>query len=134
MDLSSALRSIFFGSLVVMIGIASLPTTMAQSNVESVKNSATPNTQVVVPQSVTVTIEAFQFKPNTLTIKRGTTVTFVNKDGAPHTVTPEKGAKFIGSGRLQKNDRKQVKFSQVGKQSYFCEIHPSMKGQITVTN
>ncbi len=86
------------------------------------------------PASNAVTIQGFQFKPNALTVKRGSMVTFTNKDATPHTVTPENGGKFTGSGRLQKNDSKQVAFKQVGEQDYFCEIHPSMKGKIVVTN
>jgi len=95
---------------------------------------ASPALTQVAAASNAVTIQGFQFKPDALTVKRGTTVTFTNQDPTPHTVTPEKGAKFTGTGRLQKNNSKPVTFNQVGTQSYFCEIHPSMKGQITVSN
>jgi plastocyanin len=120
----------FAGFLVATIGLTCLTAAIA----ESIHTPAVQATRIAVAQSVTVTIEGFQFMPNTLTVKRDTTVTFINKDAAPHTVTPEKGAKFTGTGRLQKNDSKQVTFNQVGMQNYFCEIHPSMKGQITVSN
>jgi plastocyanin len=84
--------------------------------------------------SKAVTIQGFQFKPGALTVKHGTTVMFTNKDAVSHTVTPDRGGKFTATGRLQKNDSKQVIFNQVGEQDYFCEIHPSMKGKVTVTN
>jgi plastocyanin len=81
-----------------------------------------------------VTIQGFQFRPDTITVKRGSIITFTNKDGTAHTVTPDRAGAFTGTGRLQQNDSKQVTFSQVGEQDYFCEIHPSMKGKVVVTN
>lgn len=80
----------------------------------------------------TVTIEAFQFSPNDIVLKKGGKITFINKDSTPHTVTPDPGSQFIGTGRLAKDESKTVVFDKVGVQSYFCEIHPSMVGKITV--
>jgi plastocyanin len=82
--------------------------------------------------NATVTIESFQFKPNNVVLKKGGKITFINKDSAPHTATPENGAQFTGTGRIRKNESKIVTFNTVGEQKYFCEIHPSMKGKITV--
>jgi plastocyanin len=82
--------------------------------------------------TATVLIEDFQFRPNNLVLKKGGKVTFINKDSAPHTATPQKGAQFTGTGRLKKNESKTVVFNTLGVQNYFCEIHPSMKGKITV--
>jgi plastocyanin len=82
--------------------------------------------------TATVTIESFQFTPNNIMLKKGGSVTFINKDSAPHTATPERGARFTGTGRLSKNQSKTVVFNTVGVQNYYCEIHPSMKGKITV--
>jgi plastocyanin len=83
-------------------------------------------------QQATVTIEAFEFNPPEIILKKGGSVTFINKDSTPHTVTPEPGTKFKGTGRLSKNESKKVMFNQVGSQPYFCEIHPSMKGTVIV--
>lgn len=83
-------------------------------------------------KEVTVTIEGFQFKPAEVMLKQGGSVIFINKDSTPHTATPEEGSKFTGTGRLTKNQSKKVVFNTVGVQNYFCEIHPSMKGKITV--
>lgn len=95
-----------------------------------------PEVQSVAAQapvsSATVTIESFQFKPNNIVLKKGGKITFTNKDSAPHTATPENGAQFTGTGRIRKNESKVVTFNTVGVQNYFCEIHPSMKGKITV--
>jgi plastocyanin len=40
--------------------------------------------------------------------------------------------KFTDTGRLAKNQSKTVAFNQTGTYKYFCSIHPSMKGKVTV--
>jgi plastocyanin len=87
---------------------------------------------VAAPASVQVTINAFAFNPKQVTIKKGGTVTFTNKDSTAHTVTPEGGAKFEGTGRIGKDESKTVKFDEAGVQNYFCDLHPSMKGSVNV--
>jgi plastocyanin len=84
-------------------------------------------------KTATVIIDGFQFMPDNLVLKKGGKVTFMNKDSTPHTVTPDEGSKFMGTGRLEKDaPAKTITFKTTGEQNYFCEIHPSMKGKITV--
>lgn len=83
-------------------------------------------------RSVQVEISGFAFVPAQLTIKKGQSVIFTNKDSTPHTVSPDKGAVFADSGRLLKNESKTITFDTSGKQQYFCQIHPSMKGTVIV--
>ena len=77
-----------------------------------------------------VTISGFAFQPAKLTIATGDTVTFVNKDGAPHTATQKNGA--FDTGRLARSAQKAVTFASAGSFGYFCKIHPKMKGEIKV--
>ncbi|TDT77233.1 plastocyanin [Litoreibacter halocynthiae] len=77
-----------------------------------------------------VTISGFAFQPANLTIAAGDRVTFINKDGAPHTATAKKGA--FDTGRLARNAQSTVTFASSGSFGYFCKIHPKMKGQIKV--
>ena len=79
----------------------------------------------------TVLIQNFRFKPANITIKRGTRVRWINKDTAPHTATAINGRSF-DSGRLGKGQRYTHTFKRTGKKPYHCEIHPHMKGRITV--
>jgi plastocyanin len=76
----------------------------------------------------TVTVKSFAFKPATLTVKRGTRVTFANTSTATHTAS---GASFdtkqIGPGRSAT-----VQFNKRGTFAYHCKIHPFMKGKVTV--
>jgi plastocyanin len=95
------------------------------------KKSPSSKTETVAKPAM-VTIEGFQFQPDNVTIKKGGKVTFTNKDSTPHTVSPDEGIKFAGTGRLEQNTPKTLVFDTVGTQSYHCEIHPSMQGKITV--
>jgi plastocyanin len=82
-------------------------------------------------QTRTVVIKDFSFKPAHITIKRGTKVRWINKDIAPHTATANNGKSF-DSGRLLKGKSYSHTFKSAGKKPYFCEIHPHMKGSVTV--
>jgi plastocyanin len=79
----------------------------------------------------TVLIQNFSFKPAQITIKRGTKVTWINKDSTTHTATANNGRSF-DSGRLGPGQRYTHTFKSAGKKSYHCEIHSDMKGTITV--
>ncbi len=78
-----------------------------------------------------VLIKNFRFSPAKITIKRGTRVVWINKDNAPHTATAN-NARSFDSRRLGPRQRFSHTFRSAGKKSYHCEIHPSMKGRITV--
>jgi amicyanin len=80
---------------------------------------------------VQVKIANFTFDPPTLTVKAGTTVTWVNADDIPHVVS-EKDGKFR-SPALDTDDKFSQTFSTAGTVEYFCAIHPHMTGKIVVT-
>ncbi len=78
-----------------------------------------------------VTIAGFAFKPGTLTVKVGTTVTWTNKDSATHTVVWQDGSQ--GSGSLKAGGAPYARtFDTPGTFAYACGIHPSMTGTIVV--
>jgi plastocyanin len=77
----------------------------------------------------TVVIEGVKYTPETLTVKRGETVVWVNKDPFPHTVTA-KGAfdsRDIGAGKSWKYTTRKA-----GEYAYICTLHPNMKGTLKV--
>jgi amicyanin len=78
-----------------------------------------------------IKIANFTFDPPTLTIKAGTTVTWINADDIPHVVS-EKDGKFR-SGALDTDDSFSQSFTTAGTIEYFCAIHPHMTGKIIVT-
>ena len=77
-----------------------------------------------------VSIKNFMFMPMSLTIKAGTTVTWKNMDGEPHTVVNDAG--LFRSSALDQNDTYKFKFDKPGVYKIFCGIHPNMKETITV--
>ena len=77
-----------------------------------------------------VVIKGFMFSPMSLTIKAGSTVTWKNLDGEPHTVVNDAG--IFHSAALDENDTYQYKFDKPGVYKVFCGIHPNMKATITV--
>ena len=79
----------------------------------------------------TVTIRNFAFEPANLTISAGDTVRFINEDSAPHTATADGGA--FDTGNLRGGQSAAVQFPSAATYSYFCAVHPRMKGSITVT-
>jgi len=105
-------------TLVMLFGGSAL---VAASAGFSVAQAQTPNT---------VVIKNFMFSPMELTVKAGSTVTWKNLDGEPHTVVNDAG--MFRSAALDQNDTYQFKFDKPGVYKIFCGIHPNMKETITV--
>lgn len=77
-----------------------------------------------------VTIKNFDYMPMALTVAAGTTVTWKNLDGEPHTVVSVDG--LFRSRALDEGDSFAFTFSRPGTYKYVCSIHPQMVGTITV--
>ncbi len=80
-----------------------------------------------------VTIENFAFSPASITVKKGTAVTWANKDNTSHTVTETDGQKGPDSGNMANGKNYSFTYDSVGTFKYHCSIHPSMTGTVTVT-
>ena len=78
-----------------------------------------------------VVIVNYAFSPVSVTIPVGGKVTWVNHDQVPHTVV-EKDKKFHSSA-LDTDDSYSFTFNTPGVYQYFCTLHPTMTGTITVT-
>jgi plastocyanin len=76
-------------------------------------------------------IDNFAFTPKTLTVARGTTVTWINNDDVPHVIVSPQG-RFRPSSVLDTNQRYSVTLKEAGTYDYFCSVHPVMTGQIVV--
>lgn len=85
-------------------------------------------------KQVNETIVDFKFKPASVTVPVGSSVTWTNKDAAPHTATAKPGAPaMFDTGRLGKGQSKKVEFEKAGTYTYFCEFHPFMTAKLVVT-
>ncbi len=67
---------------------------------------------------------------NVLTVKVGTTVTWVNEDSQAHTVTDVDFG--FDSGLMSKGDTWSYTFTEVGEFEYFCAPHPWMRAKVVV--
>ena len=81
-----------------------------------------------------VNIVDFNFSPETMTIKKGTTVTWTNQDDARHDITPDEESEFFqASELLAKGETYSFTFNEVGTYAYHCSPHPYMTATIEVT-
>ena len=77
-----------------------------------------------------VGIANFAFTPAALTVKSGETVTFENRDSTVHSIVGVGG--FFRSQPLDTDDKFSFKFDKPGEYTYFCGLHPYMKGKVIV--
>jgi amicyanin len=77
-------------------------------------------------------IDNFDFTPAVLTVKAGTTVTWINKDDVPHLIVNTQN-RFRASSVLDTDQRYSVTLARPGTYDYFCSLHPKMQGKIVVT-
>ena len=95
--------------------------------------AATSPARVKAPEEASknqVSIDNFSFAPGEITVAKGTTVNWVNRDDIPHTVvSPDKVFK---SKVLDTDEQFSFTFSTPGTFPYFCSIHPKMTGKVVV--
>jgi Icc protein len=77
-----------------------------------------------------VVIDNFSFSPEMASVPAGTTVTWTNRDDAPHKIMSTE-QKFK-SPVLDTDERFSYRFETAGVYKYFCSLHPKMTGQISV--
>lgn len=88
------------------------------------------------PAPGTVELVHFQYSPRTLEIASGTSLTFVNKDAAAHTVTegsdgsPSPDGRF--DDRLNEGHQVVITFGTPGPYQITCKFHPTMSMTVTV--
>jgi plastocyanin len=105
-----------------------LPNSQPNQTTGGAPNQTAPLTSA---NNVSIQITGFKFAPADVEVSVGTTVTWVNNDPVSHTVTFDNGE--FDTGSFPHGDNRSYTFSSLGKYTYHCSIHPSMKGNITVT-
>jgi plastocyanin len=82
------------------------------------------------PAPPLVHIANFTFAQQVIAVNRGSTVTWVNDDDIPHTVTAVD--KSFKSKVLDTGERFSFTFAKPGQFAYFCSLHPHMTGKVIV--
>lgn len=110
---------------------ASAPPSTSTSTTTSNSSTNTPQT----PTSNTanaIAIKDFGFNPTSITVAKGTTVTWTNNDSVAHTVTKDDSA-GPDSGDVAPGSSYSYTFETPGTYHYHCKIHPEMTGTIIVS-
>ena len=79
----------------------------------------------------TVEMTNTTFSPQTIDVKVGDTVTFVNKDEIAHTATAGDGS--FDSKTMEAGATFTFKATKAGQIDYVCNFHPGMTGTINVS-
>lgn len=123
--------------LVVLVLLVAAPLLIAgctsPSNPSPSPSVATQNVRATAATTVTsnmVVILDFSFQPSSLTIQRGTSVTWRNDAPTAHLVNSYTND-FI-SPNLNPGETYTHTFDQPGTYPYLCPTHPFMNGSITV--
>ena len=78
-----------------------------------------------------IEIKDFAFNPQTLTVKSGEKITWINRDEEPHTVVSVQ-KQFKKSNALDTDQEFTITAGAPGTYTYFCSVHPKMTGKIVV--
>ena len=78
-----------------------------------------------------IVIKDFHFDPQTITVKSGEKLTWINRDEEPHTVVSVE-KQFKKSSALDTDQEFTITAGAPGTYTYFCSVHPKMTGTIIV--
>jgi plastocyanin len=78
-----------------------------------------------------IEIKDFAFNPQTITVKSGEKITWINRDEEPHTVVSVE-KQFKKSTALDTDQEFTITAGAPGTYTYFCSVHPKMTGTIVV--
>lgn len=84
-------------------------------------------------KEVVIEINGYSFKTEILKIKKGTKVTWQNKDFTDHTVTSDDG-NYFSSPLFGRGKTFEKTFDQTGTFKYHCTPHSQMKAAIVVVD
>ena len=76
-----------------------------------------------------IVIQALQYRPETLKVRRGDVVVWINKDPFPHTVT---AAGVFDSRSIAAGKSWRFTARKLGTHPYLCTLHTTMKGILRV--
>jgi plastocyanin len=116
--------------VVFFLSILTMAYSCTKSSMDSITGTNSGSKSSDGPGTNEVWIQDMAFKPPTIIINAGTTIKWTNKDAVTHDVTSTTG--LFGSGPLNNGGTFSYTFSSSGTYAYYCTIHPSMTGSVTV--
>lgn len=86
----------------------------------------------VTAVTISTSGSSWAFGPKTVKVATGTELTWTNNTSVPHTVTFND--KAVPSSELfNEHETYKTTLAAAGRFTYFCTIHPDMKGTVVVT-
>jgi plastocyanin len=80
-----------------------------------------------------VTMEDYAFKPQSLELFVGDSMTWVNQGNQLHTATSDDNGKTFDTGKVLPHEKSKLfKFEKAGTYKYHCTLHPKMVGELVV--
>jgi plastocyanin len=107
-------------------------TTAASASLTTTTTAASAtSTTTDSSDGATISVVNFQFNPGSITVSVGESVTWTNNSAGRHTTTAKSGEwnTQLGAGE----SFTQI-FETAGTFDFFCSIHPSMTGTVTVSS
>ncbi len=83
-----------------------------------------------------VIIQGFRFSPDLLEVNVGDCIRFINLDPVPHTIAPRESSpiQFTKSEPLDTSHEFTLQVEEAGTIDIFCELHPRIRGGLTVVS
>ncbi|HEY1687859.1 MAG TPA: cupredoxin domain-containing protein [Solirubrobacteraceae bacterium] len=96
-------------------------------------SSSAGSPSAVVSGHVTIHIVNFAYMPASVTVTRGTRITFTNEDDVEHTATSNAEGVFE-TGSLHRGQSASFELKRPGSYPYHCAFHAFMHGAIKVVS
>jgi len=121
--------------VIVVIGVIVVLVNKSNNNQMGTSSSSNSNSSSSSQAQATdkVTISNFSFSPSSITVKKGTSVTWTNHDSVAHTVVETDGKVGPKSQAVNPGQSYSFTYNTPGTFAYHCSIHPDMTGTVTVT-
>jgi plastocyanin len=125
-----------FGHIIYPVAVGLLTLVVAcrgSGNARSTDTYGQSNPQVVTADSFTVEMKGNQFVPQGISVRVGTTVTWVNDDQVAHNVRQIE-SEFLSPDSIAPGGTFSYTFTRTGTFRYQCTFHhPLMNGTVVVT-
>ncbi len=109
--------------------LATLALALAAAIALALSSGAPQNAEAAA--TVTINIKDYAYSKKTVTVKKGTTIKWVNKDSMKHNAYSDKAGGPKGP-LLAKGKSYSWKAKKTGTFNYYCEPHTYMKAKIIV--
>ena len=131
-------------ALVILIVVAIAGSLLLNSNAKQQNNANLTNKNVnqqraAIPNNprIDITLTSTGFNPETVTIKTGTRVFWLNKSGTDGSVNSDNHPTnllfpFLNLGEFDNRSSVSVVFEKAGKYTYHNEVNPDQRGTVIV--